>query len=220
VRRKPKAEVVCESCSGVFAVHSYRAKTARFCSVKCHNDVKRYWTDRIAAGDVAELRAALLDALDLSPDGGLTWKRNTGGRGKAGERAGWITRFGYERIALGNVEIFSHRAIFLMSHGYLPAEIDHIDGDGLNNRPENLRAATSVENKWNTGLASHNKSGFKGVSFDKGRGQWVANINVRGAHRYIGAFDDPAEAASAYDAAAHRYHGGFAKTNEAMGLLA
>jgi hypothetical protein len=75
-------------------------------------------------------------------------------------------------------------------------QVDHINGNGLDNRRSNLRPATSAENVRNrSGLRAGNTSGFRGVIWEKSRSKWRAQIKVDGRNRYLGRFDDPAEAA-------------------------
>jgi hypothetical protein len=91
--------------------------------------------------------------------------------------------------------------------------VDHRNGDGLDNRRANLRQATHVENGRNRGAQVNNTSGWKGVSWDTGRGRWRAQIAVDGRRIFLGRFDDPVEAARVYDEAAVRYFGEFAHLN-------
>lgn len=91
--------------------------------------------------------------------------------------------------------------------------VDHINGDGLDNRRCNLRPATAATNARNVGLRSHNTSGYKGVTWHKAGRKWMAQLRVDGRQVYLGLFTDPAEAASAYDAAALEHFGEFARTN-------
>lgn len=92
-------------------------------------------------------------------------------------------------------------------------EIDHIDGDGLNNTRANLRIATHTENMRNNRKYSNNVSGYTGVSWNKQKNKWVAFIRVDGHTRYLGYYSDPAEAARAYDSAAREFHGKLAVLN-------
>jgi hypothetical protein len=98
-------------------------------------------------------------------------------------------------------------------------QVDHKDGNGLNNQKNNLREATTPENARNRHGRSNSKSGFKGVSWDKQSVRWRAGIRLNGKQHDLGRFDDAEEAARAYDAVAVEYHGEFAKTNKMMGLL-
>ena len=89
-------------------------------------------------------------------------------------------------------------------------QVDHINGDPLDNRKENLRLCNGSENQRNIGKQSNNTSGFKGVSWHKNHGKWYAQIMVDGKLKYLGSFDDPQIAYQAYCQAATKYHGDFA----------
>lgn len=105
--------------------------------------------------------------------------------------------------------------------------IDHINGDGLDNRKSNLRLASQACNTQNKRVTK-NKHGYKGVSFigycqNKGKRwprkkPWTANITAFGKNYRLGYYETPEEAADAYDAAAKEYHGQFAATNKELGL--
>ena len=88
--------------------------------------------------------------------------------------------------------------------------VDHINGDKLDNRAENIRFVTPQANNVNR----RNKSGkYKGVSFDTSRGKWIVSIQINGKTKHIGRFDDEEEAAKAYDDKAYELHGEYAKLN-------
>lgn len=89
-------------------------------------------------------------------------------------------------------------------------DIDHINGVKTDNRLSNLRLASRSQNMANTGLRSTNKSGVKGVCWDKQSGRWDARIWKDGVAHRIGYFDDLDQAKVAYDAAASRLFGEFA----------
>lgn len=95
------------------------------------------------------------------------------------------------------------------------AEVDHVDGDGLNNRRKNLRSATPTQNKQNRPIQRNNRSGFRGVTFLYAVGKWMARIGSgkRSERTYLGVFDNPMEAARAYDKEARRRFGKFARLN-------
>jgi HNH endonuclease/AP2 domain len=103
-----------------------------------------------------------------------------------------------------------HIAILSPSDGL---EVDHINGNGLDNRRVNLREATHAQNLWNRGRTCNNTSGFKGVRWDKARGAWRATITAEGREMFLGRFDDILDAARAYDEAATLHHGEFAWKN-------
>lgn len=90
-------------------------------------------------------------------------------------------------------------------------EVDHINGDTLDNRRCNLRLATRAENSCNRRISRNNTSGYKGVSFDKKRGVWVAYITVARRRRHLGSFPAAELAHEAYCKAALELHGEFAR---------
>jgi hypothetical protein len=94
-------------------------------------------------------------------------------------------------------------------------EVDHIDGDGLNNRLENLRLATTTNNNRNqrkrTGRTY--SSQYKGVSYRQDRDTWLAAIGVDYKRVKLGTYPTEEEAAKAYDVAALQFFGEFARLN-------
>ena len=103
---------------------------------------------------------------------------------------------------------YAHRLAWLFVHGRWPhGDIDHINGDKLDNRIGNLRECSRSENQRNHGLTTRNRSGFKGVS--QRRDRWIATIVVHGKQSYLGTFEAPEQAAIAYLDAAVRLHGEF-----------
>ena len=122
------------------------------------------------------------------------------GIGNHGYRCGQI--FGRSYLA--------HRVIWALQTEAWPAEeIDHINGDPLDNRWGNLRAATKTENMRNRRCRSGSTSKYLGVYWNSNAAKWQAQIGFR----YIGSFVCEIEAAKAYDAAAVRLYGDFAKPN-------
>lgn len=91
--------------------------------------------------------------------------------------------------------------------------VDHINGDGLDNRRSNLRTCTNEENLRNRGPTVRNTSGYKGVWFNRSANNWRAYIRVNGKAHHLGAFGTAREAADAYDTAAIGHHGQFARLN-------
>jgi hypothetical protein len=91
-------------------------------------------------------------------------------------------------------------------------QVDHINGIPWDNRKSNLRLVTNAQNSANKDRYSTNKSGYKGVAvYNKGR--WTAQITVNYRKIHLGCFDDPKEAALAYNEAAVKYFGEYAKLN-------
>lgn len=126
-----------------------------------------------------------------------------------GKQAGSLTRAGYIRVAVNGRRFLAHRIVWKLFYGSDPPEfIDHINGDGADNRPANLRAATHPENMWNRGRTK-DKELPKGV-FRAGIG-YVAQIKANGTLHRLGRFDDVAAASAAYERAATELHGQFSR---------
>ena len=98
-------------------------------------------------------------------------------------------------------------------------DIDHRNGDTLDNRKTNLRLCTHEENTCNSLMRSLNTSGFKGVSFRKDKNCYRGYIQHKGKLFHLGSYKTAKEAALVYDEAAIKYFGDFAKTNKMLGLL-
>lgn len=105
---------------------------------------------------------------------------------------------------------------FILGETDRKTHIDHINGDKLDNRKENLRVCSASDNAKNRGKQRNNSSGYKGVIFDKARSKWRAEICFNGNRKYLGRFDSVEEAAIAYQDAAKMYHGDFAKVEDAQ----
>lgn len=106
-----------------------------------------------------------------------------------------------------------HRAILQPPPHLL---VDHRSGDGLDNRRLNLRITNHAGNAHNRRIGAANTSGYKGVTFRRDRGTWLASIRCKGRYLKIGTFKTPEEAAEAYDFEARRLFGEFAVTNFAV----
>lgn len=91
--------------------------------------------------------------------------------------------------------------------------IDHINGDRKDNRLKNLRLVTKQQNLQNRAVSSANKSGYKGVYLNKNRKRWCAAITPNGKSMFLGTYDTPELAAKAYNEAAVKYFGEYARLN-------
>jgi AP2 domain/HNH endonuclease len=107
--------------------------------------------------------------------------------------------------------LLMHRHVLGLDYGD-KRQGDHISGNTLDNRRENLRIASQAENKRNTRKRSTNTSGFKGVYFHKGANKWLAQIVINRKWKYLGLHPTPELAYQAYCAASAEYHGEFART--------
>lgn len=95
--------------------------------------------------------------------------------------------------------------------------VDHIDGNGLNNRRSNLRVVTQSQNLMNRRKSRGTSSRFKGVSWDSGRYVWQAKICIKSRTKMLGRFHDEYAAAEAYNAAAKLFFGENALLNNVDG---
>ena len=96
-----------------------------------------------------------------------------------------------------------------------PSELaDHRNGVKTDHRRRNIKKCSRLENNRNVGLRKNNKTGYKGVHFNKERNVYQSYINVNRKHIYLGAFNCQINAAEAYNTAAIRYHGEFANLNK------
>jgi hypothetical protein len=142
---------------------------------------------------------ALVDAADFDRLAAMAWHASPHGRTV------------YARTNLRQdgkfVTVPMHRIIT----GWL--YIDHINGDGLDNRRVNLRQATHGQNMGNKRIYSNNTSGYKGVGLHRLSSKWQAMIQRDGKAHYLGRYATPEEAARAYDRAAIEVFGEFARLN-------
>ena len=109
-------------------------------------------------------------------------------------------------------DTYMHRLIMGLEWGDMN-QVDHINRNRLDNRRANLRLCTETENHRNTGKRSHNTSGYLGVTWCKMTQRWRAQIHHQRKNIHIGRYDDPVEAAAAYDRTAKDLHGEFATVN-------
>lgn len=107
----------------------------------------------------------------------------------------------------------AHRVVFALSYGHWPEMVDHIDGDRSNNAVSNLRAASRAENMRNRGSIGRS-SRYCGVSWDSYAKKWRARCaRADGTTAHLGKYSSERDAAIAYDKAAAKAHGDFAKLN-------
>lgn len=188
---------------------------------------------RLARARMDDIPVQTLHALlTLDADSGrLFWKHRGPEFFKASEKrsaahacANWNARYagaeamtaigahGYKVGSIFDKKYTAHRVVFAMVNGFWPeAEVDHIDGDRLNNRPQNLRGATRSQNQCNVGVMRSNTSGAKGVSWDRDRKMWRADIMVNYKRKHLGMFETVEEGAQAYKLASAKLHQDFGR---------
>ena len=130
----------------------------------------------------------------------------------------WHYSHGYARrdVRSGSIvrAIFMHREVWRLAGRTIPAgqELDHINGDPLDNRIENLRVVTHQQNSCNR-KSQCGSSRYKGACWHKAKGKWHASIMHNGKRIHLGYFANEIEAAKAYDTAARRLFGEYARCN-------
>lgn len=115
------------------------------------------------------------------------------------------------QVGVDGKTYYCHRIIYLWVTGKLPAEIDHIDGNPMNNKFSNLRDATHAQNSRNSGLRRDNKIRLKGVRVQLRTGKYESHITVGGKQIHLGTFPTPELAHAAYCEAATKHFGEFAR---------
>ncbi len=149
----------------------------------------------------------LRELFDYNPTTGLLSWRSPGK-----PKLGCVSSHGYLRVKIGRRVYSVHRLIWKIVTGHEPPSIiDHIDGNPLNNRISNLRAADHGGNQQNTGLQRNNTSGFKGVSWKKSHKSWQAEIMCGGKSHRLGRYKNIDDAVRVVSEARNRLHGEFAR---------
>lgn len=118
------------------------------------------------------------------------WNRKYGG----GIALNAPIKGGYRGGSLRGAKVYAHRIIYKLIHGNFAGEIDHIDGDKENNKPENLRCVSAIGNARNRSRSSNNKSGVTGVCWDPRSSRWLAYITENRRNVRIGYFRHKDEA--------------------------
>lgn len=143
---------------------------------------------------------AHVDILGMTAKGVDSWCVNSRGYAQA-----WVDR---------KTQVL-HRLVAAASGIDTSHEIDHINGNKLDNRVCNLRAATKQQNRHNRKKETKRltSSQYKGVSWNKPARKWSAYVIVNSKQKHLGCFDSEQDAALAYDKAAIAHFGAFVKTN-------
>jgi len=139
---------------------------------------------------------ATVDAADYEEVSKYHWYALRGGSGNV-----------YAATTRNGKTVYMHRMLMRPGKGYV---VDHIDGNGLNNRRCNLRVCTPAQNLANKSPRGGSSS-FAGVYRRKDK--WVAHVTRRGKYHYVGVFDDEVAAAKARDRKAYELHGQYAYLN-------
>ena len=146
-------------------------------------------------------------------DGSLYYKDGFDNQVNKGDLAGSKGSNGYLQVKVSRKSYLAHRVIFLMVKGFLPGYVDHIDGNKLNNKIENLRECTFSQNRCNTTRYKNNKSGVKGVFWDKEHRKWNARIQFNNKRTLVGRYSSIEDAKNAIIEKRNEIHGEFANNN-------
>ncbi|MGM8924818.1 HNH endonuclease [Enterobacter hormaechei subsp. steigerwaltii] len=138
-------------------------------------------------------------------DGSLIWKKrepnefsslracNAWNSKMAGKKAGYGNRFRSKKylvVGINGEQFLAHRLIFKIIHNSEPENVDHMDGNGLNNKPANLRGTDSAGNHLNVMMSERNTSGVVGVSLHRKSNLWRARITQGNVSKSLGYFPD------------------------------
>ena len=162
-----------------------------------------------ALPSVAELNRLF----SYDPETGILRRRLTNDGHNAGDIAGGIGARGYYQVKIGrSSQISVHRIIWKMMTWKDPVgDIDHANGDTLDNRWANLREATRSQNQYNSTIRTDNKTGCPGVTFHKASGHYSAAIRCKGKRHWLGTYTTFDQAADVYRQASLNLHGEFSR---------
>lgn len=145
---------------------------------------------------------ALVDDEDYEFLSSMSWNRSESRSRTYAVKCFWVR---------GENRRVTYRMHNFLMIGHDGIQVDHIDGNGLNNQKSNLRSGSLSQNQYNAKKRSDNTSGYRGVACVRGR--FHAQIQYDKKHRYIGSYPTAELAARAYDEHAKVFHGSFAKFN-------
>ena len=122
----------------------------------------------------------------------------------------WVFKITYKGKQKG---LLASRVVFLLQNEYLTKgkEVDHIDGNSLNNNPLNLRETNRFQNSYNSKLRKNNTSGHKGVCWYKSTSKWNVRIKVNGKSHFLGNFANKEDAIKVAIKARNKLHGYFGR---------
>ena len=138
-------------------------------------------------------------------DGNFYWKNPTSNRVQKGDLA-QVYGQRYLHLTINWKRYTKHKLIFFIHHGYAPNIIDHIDGNPLNNKIENLREADKYQNTWNAKVRKHSSIGLKGVTFHPQTKKYRARIRCKNKIYSLGLYETKEEAHKAYCQASITLH--------------
>lgn len=150
----------------------------------------------------------LLSKVSYDQETGIFTRKENSGRAKSGDRMDRIWSSSvkrYMRVCVFCERYLAHRLAWFYVHGYWPEEVDHINGDGTDNRISNLREVDHNENMRNMKKHSSNTSGVTGVHWWKTRCCWAVKIYKDNKAIHVGYFSNFEDAVKARKAAEVQY---------------
>lgn len=156
-------------------------------------------------------QAELKEQLNYNPETGVFTRLKTRRTDKIGTVAGGGHNAGYIAISVKSRPYLAHRLAWLYVHGFMPREIDHINGVKTDNRIANLRPVTRSQNNANAGASKRSRSGSRGV-FKHPNGKFRVQIKRGGKVLSLGYFETIDAASEAYRAASIEIYGDVRKT--------
>lgn len=152
--------------------------------------------------------------LELFEDGGDTLiRRVPKGKAQAGTRCTGQTSSGYYRVRVDGVYYLVHRLLWVLRYGELSPEldVDHRNGQTLDNSIANLRLATHSQNMQNSRRGANNTSGAKGVSWHAGCRKWLVQLSINKQYKYGGVYTNYAEACAVANRLRAEHHSAYAR---------
>lgn len=158
-------------------------------------------------------QARLKELFNYDPITGIVTRKITKNyNAKQGDKVGCLSQ-GYLVATVDGKRYLLHRLIWLYVYNDFPKMLDHIDRNKLNNQINNLRSVNAQQNQQNKTKQTNNKSGYKGVNWDKNRNKWFSCIQHKGKTIALGRYDNVKDAYRAYCFAASKYHTHNPETN-------
>lgn len=216
-------ELVCKRCEGTYHKRwKSELKRAKYCGRKCQTDALRVLAHarsrQIATQNrpsitqsnaepyryipLSGISTAIVDTEDYDGIAGVLWYLHTQGYA--------CNKTKSHGVRLMHRIVLARKLGRALNRGEV---VDHINHDKLDCRRSNLRLASVSQNGMNMTRPAHNVSGYKGVWWSTQKRKWKATIKLNGYDSHIGFYDDPEQAALAYDVAATQLFGNYALTN-------
>lgn len=149
----------------------------------------------------------LLEYITVDTQTGIcVWSKKPNRKTLVGSTAGSKSN-GYNVIGFKDNNYRIHRIVFYVAHGYLPLIVDHKHGKDAGDGIDNLQEVTQQQNLIKKSMQRNNKTGFRGVCWDKRTEKFMAYITKDGKRTHLGRFDTAIEASIVYESKAKEFFG-------------